>query len=106
MTRVTVWYCQNKDGSWSHNHIIEGWAIDLEMPTAINEHQKATWKSKRWKAVYAWRSNNGVVSENAFMIAPLLDFPVYDGIPVPSSLFVERMEEHRRCPYFEMEGLQ
>ncbi len=99
MSRVTVWYCQNKDGSWSHNHIIEGWAIDVKMPTFINAHQETAWKNKRWKPVYAWRSDNGVVSENAFMLGHLLDFPVYDGAATPSSLFVERMEEHRRCPY-------
>ena len=67
MKQVTVWYCQNKNGSWSHNHIEDGWAIDnYECPTPISHHQKMAWKDKKWKPMYAWLID-GKVYEDRFL---------------------------------------
>ena len=90
MLRVTVWYCQNKDGSWSHNHIEDGWAIDLDMPTAINEHQKAAWAGKKWKAMYAYKTSDGLVSEKAACITALQMSMA--NINFPDDLFVKSVE--------------
>lgn len=81
MSRVTVWYCQNKDGSWSHNHIEDGWALDLDMPTAINKHQEAAWADKKWKAAYAFKTSDGLVSEKAACVAAIKMSSVHNFVP-------------------------
>lgn len=81
MQKVTTWYCQNPDGSWSHNHIENGWAVGLTCPTAINAHQKIAWENKRWKAVYAFQTSAGLVSEKAACVAALKMSKIYNYIP-------------------------
>jgi hypothetical protein len=71
--RVTVWYAQNKDGSWSHNHIENGWVTDFDHPhSSINDRaQEAAWANKKWNAVYAWMTKDGLVSEKAALYTQL-----------------------------------
>ena len=97
MLRVTVWYCQNKDGSWSHNHIEDGWALDLDMPTAINKHQETAWAGKKWKPVYAFKTSDGLVSEKAAYIVAIKTSDRYNFVPTDE--LAKDLEEHRRCPY-------
>jgi len=69
MKRVTTWYVKNKDGSWSFNHIEDGFARDLDRPhTNINDKvQEAAWANKKWKAMFAWMTKDGLVSEKAML---------------------------------------
>lgn len=90
MLRVTAWYCQNKNGSWSFNHIEDGWAVDFDRPRSINEHQKVAWSHKKWKAVYAFKTTNGLVSEKAACIATIKMSSTYNY--VPTDKFVEELE--------------
>lgn len=81
MQKVTTWYRQNPDGSWNHNHLENGWAVDLTHPTAINAHQKTAWANKRWKAVYAFQTSAGLVSEKAACVAALKMSNIYSYVP-------------------------
>ena len=90
MLRVTVWYCQNKDSSWSHNHIEDGWVIDLDRPYSTNKKQAISWNNKKWKAVYAFKTTNGLVSEKAACIAAIKMSSTYNY--VPTDKFVEELE--------------
>ena len=68
MKKVTCWYVKNADGSWSFNHLSDGWKVDV-VPRAINETQRANWKKRKWKSAYAYMTDDGLVSENAFQLA-------------------------------------
>lgn len=96
MKKITCWYIQNKDGSWSYNHFSDGWKVDI-FPRAVNKAQKANWRTHKWKQAYAYMTDDGLVSEAAFRI--------------PASVALEEHEDHYgpiakqlyliepRCPY-------
>lgn len=88
MKRVTAWYSKNKDGAWEFNHIVDGWALDLDRPHSNlpSNHpcysaQESGWANKKWKAVYAFMTSDVLVSEKAACIAAIKMSNTYNYIP-------------------------
>lgn len=96
MVRVTVWYVQNNDGTWSHNHIQDGWAIELDRPHSEldnlkdRHYQDGVWAKQKWKAVYAFKTDSGLVSEKAACIASIKMSGAYNY--VPSDMLIKALE--------------
>ena len=65
MKKVTCWYVKNADGSWSYNHLSDGWYVDV-YPRTKNPVQRMNWKKRKWKQAYAYMDSKGLVSETAF----------------------------------------
>ena len=92
MTRVTVWYSQNSEGAWEHNHIEDGWVTDFSCPHSYigNKKQEVAWKNKKWKCMFAWKTKDGLVSEKTFLF-----YSIHHGVNdiVPASCIVRRIEK-------------
>ncbi len=46
MKKITCWYMQNKDGSWSYNHFSDDWHADI-YPRTKNKIQRENWKKHK-----------------------------------------------------------
>ena len=99
MKKVTCWYIRNKDGSWSFNHISDGWHADI-YPRTKNKIQRENWRTHKWKQAYAYMTNDGLVSENAFRIAASVALEEHEDYYIPSDKQTHAIEPH--CPYSTM----
>ncbi len=96
MKKVICWYIRNKDGSWNFNHISDGWHADI-YPRTKNKIQRENWRRHKWKQAYAYMTNDGLVSENAFRIAASVALEEHEDYYIPSDKQTHAIEP--RCPY-------
>ena len=102
MKKVTCWYMQNKDSSWSYNHFSDGWKVGI-FPRAINKAQKANWRKHKWKQIYAYMTDDGLISENAFRIVASVALEEHENYYIPSDKQTHMQKQigaiEPRCPY-------
>lgn len=61
---ITIWErLQEKSKSWEHNHISDGYDVDITAPIPISVLQKKSWNRSQWLSKKGVINNQGVVSE-------------------------------------------
>ena len=96
MKKVTCWYVKNADGSWSYNHLSDGWYVDV-YPRTKNPVQRMNWKKRKWKQAYAYMDSKGLVSETAFRILSSVALEDHEDHYGPYENQLRGIEP--RCPY-------